>query len=673
MTFLADLPIEDERRRLEECVQEPIRTPGAIQPHGALITLEPDTLTIVHASDNCEAVLGLDARVLLGRTLGALTGEAWVTANHDAFTTSSAVGNPLALELDTRLFDAIVHPDGPLIIIEFEPLLVAPDHRSSVAVYGAMHRLARVRTQQQLWQATAHELCFLTDFDRVTIYSFHADGHGEIVAEQLGEGMEPYLGLHFPASDIPAQARQLYLTKLSRLIVDSSGETSALLSLPTGDDDETPPPLDLSVAELRGISPHHLQFMRNMGQASTLSLSMVRDGVLIGMVTLANTTTHRVPFTLRQGLEVLVNQVALQLNSMDEIDRLTAQVHVRSIRAQLVDQGGVTTSTDASELASALVDGDLTVLNLVPASGAVVSLAGVRSMVGDVPSNAAIADLERWALGHGIINSYSTECLAEDNPQLAEQLPGVTGLLFVPLPGGGDFIAWFRPEITDDVRWLGDQSPENRATTLSPRTSFSAWTQSVSGRSAPWNGLEREAEELSRDLAGAMVRHAEAKLAALAMSDALTGLPNRRLLMDRLIAALETPATSGATTLLFIDLDSFKEINDTHGHEAGDHVLRETSQRIIDGTRAGDTVARLGGDEFVVLCEATSEDEAHVVAKRIMDAIREPIIVNGEPLTITASVGIADADLASTADDLLKGADVAMYRAKKLGRDRSSR
>jgi diguanylate cyclase (GGDEF)-like protein len=360
---------------------------------------------------------------------------------------------------------------------------------------------------------------------------------------------------------------------------------------------------------------------------------------------------------------------------MDEIDRLTGQVHARSIRAQLVDQSGVRESTDAAQLASALFDGDLTVLNLIPANGAVLSLGGTISTVGTVPTPTGIALLSAWGREHVATGSYATESLAAEHPGLAAQLEGVTGLLFAPLPTSGDFIAWFRPEITEDVKWLGAQTADNRVTPLSPRTSFASWTQSVSGKSQSWNGLESEAEELSRDLAGAMVRHAEAKLAALALRDTLTGLPNRRHLMDRLDHAL---AQSSATTLLFIDLDSFKEINDTHGHEGGDIVLVHTAQRIVESVRAGDTAARLGGDEFVVLCENTSTDDAAAVARRIVDAVRQPIVVNGESLSVTASIGLADAAASlsahalPSAEDLLKGADLAMYRAKRSGRDQVS-
>ena len=671
MTFALNSQAEDERRRRDECVQEPIRTPGTIQPHGALFTVEQTDFTIVHASESCAEILGIDARFLLGRPLREVVGDAWVSEHFAAISGAAAPRNPIALTINENRFETIVHIGGQLVIIEFEPAVDDADERSAVAVYGAMHRLANLRTHEGLWQAAAHELCELTGFERVTIYSFHPDGHGEIVAEELPDGMEPYLGLHFPASDIPDQARQLYLTKLSRQIADNSGAASPLLALPGGGD--TLAPVDLSDAELRSVSPHHLQFMRNMGQASTLSLSLVREGRLIGMITLAHRTPHRVSFLLRQGLEVLANQVALQLSSMDEIDRLTGQVHARSIRAQLVGQAGVRESTDASELALALFAGDLTVLNLIPANGAMLSLGGVTYTVGTVPSSDGIKHLGTWARDNVPAGTYVTESLPAEHPELAAQLAGVTGLLLANLSATGDYLAWFRAEITEDVKWLGAQTADNRVTPLSPRTSFSSWTQSATGKSQAWNGMESEADELCRDLAGAMVRHAEAKLAALALRDALTGLPNRRHLMDRLTHALAQSARAGETTLLFIDLDGFKEINDAHGHELGDHVLVQTAGRIAQNIRAGDTAARLGGDEFVVLCENTGTNDAEVVAARVVDAIRLPITSTAGILSVTASVGVADAGASLSAEDLLKGADLAMYRAKRAGRNRVSR
>jgi len=651
-----ELPV-GEQERLDICAREPIHTPGAVQPHGAVLVLDPAGLRITHASENSERLLGLAASALLGVPLSDVTGIAALATFTDVLDEHSAAANPVPVTVGGRLFDVIVHRADARILVEFEPASTDTESAAPAAVYRAMHRLAQATTREQLWADTAVELRRLTGFDQVMIYHFHPDTHGEIVAEERAEEMEPYLGLHFPASDIPAQARRLYLTKLSRSIVDSSLDGSALWT------DEASAEFDLSCAELRSVSPHHLKFMHNMGQAATLSLSIVHDGALIGMVTCAHRTPRSLPFELRQALEMLGNQIALQLGSMLEIGRLKRHEERRAVRTRLVAQ-----VTDDNPLADALLFGELSVLDLVPAGGAAICLNGVVRTVGVTPEPSAIAELV--ALGTLPI---VTATLGADHPQLAALVPDVAGLIVVPLGGRGDYIAWFRPEIAHSVNWLGDLSPANRATTLSPRTSFSSWNRSVSGSSAAWNGLDVDAAELCRDLDGALLRRAESKLAALAVYDPLTGLPNRRLLLERLEHALSRLSRGTPSALLYIDLDGFKTLNDSYGHEAGDQLLVHVAGQLTAATRADDTVARLGGDEFVVLCEDSSIEAAEVVAARIAQALRVPVMVADRTIAVTASIGVAAARASHGAMELLSDADAAMYRAKNLGRDRASR
>ena len=660
----------DEQRRLAECALEPIRTPGSIQPHGALLAIDPITLVIGHASENCAAVLGTEATQILGLPIGEVTGDSWADEHLDVLLGLLSAANPLPLTLAGHRFDVIVHTEGGWTIVEFEPSLAADDYRSTPSVYNTIQKLTTATTDDQLWATAAHELRQLTRFDRVMIYHFHADGHGEVVAEALADGMEPYLGLHYPASDIPAQARALYLTKLSRMIVSSAGVTAALLSDPT-----TGPggaaALDLGQAELRSVSPHHLQFMRNMGQESTLSLSLVRGGELIGMITLASRTPRRIPFELRQGLEILATHVAVRLGSMSEIRRLTRQMQLRGIRSRLMDRLEPPYSAGQADVAAALFGGELTVLDLIPATGAMLYLDGHATTIGIAPDTEAVVIAAELVARH-TSDVFETDALPEVYPELGRLLPGVTGLLVAPLSAAPGFIAWFRPEISEAVNWLGDQTSANRLTPLSPRSSFDSWAQSVDGRSAPWSGLASEARELARDLAGGMLRQAEARLAALAMHDSLTGLPNRRLLMDRLEHSLAGVARGVPMTLLFIDIDGFKHINDTLGHDIGDAVLVHVGRQIRATTRAQDTVARLGGDEFVVLCEGATPDRAAEIARRVVDAVRQPALVSHSTVTVTASVGIAPADHAQDGAALLREADKAMYRAKSKGRDQTS-
>jgi len=167
-------------------------------------------------------------------------------------------------------------------------------------------------------------------------------------------------------------------------------------------------------------------------------------------------------------------------------------------------------------------------------------------------------------------------------------------------------------------------------------------------------------------------KKAEDELTRRATHDPLTGLPNRALIRERLATSLQRSRRNGlAVALLFVDLDGFKLVNDTHGHEAGDFLLKRVASRLIEQVRPGDTVARLAGDEFVVLCEQVEQpDSMSVLAERINDALRLPVDFNGAPLFVTASIGVAIGNGSThAADDLLRFADTAMYAVKEKGRD----
>jgi chemotaxis family two-component system sensor kinase Cph1 len=653
-----------EQERLENCVLEPIRRPGLIQQHGVLLTARKDTWRIAQASGNSAIVLGVAAEDLLGRPLSELVGEDAVEQLRAVLAGRNGAANPVPVRYRGRRFDAIVHEVDGLVVLEWEPELPAEEFSSPPMVYAAVNRLATLSSREQLWADAARELAALTGFDRVMIYHFHPDAHGQIVAEvRADDAMEPYLGLHYPASDIPAQARELYLAKLSRTIF--STEDAAFPLVPAGNP-ESGEPLDLSSAELRSVSPHHLQFMRNMGQASTLSFSLIFNGALIGMITCAHRTPRRLPFTLRQGLEVLSNQVALQLSAMAEIARLSRGAELLAVRTRLVDQ-----FTSDDDTVQSLLYGSTTVLDLVPAGGAALSVSGHLTSVGTTPDETAVHQLvERLRDADSL--PFVSESLASEHPELASMVPAVAGAVIVPFGGQGDYLAWFRPEITATTRWLGDQSESNRATPLSPRNSFSAWSESVSGRAAPWQGLEVEAIELGRDLDSALMRQAESALAHLGMHDALTGLPNRRLFSERLQHALADHATDDAVAVLFVDIDSFKAINDSLGHGGGDSVLLQIAERIHSATRTTDTLARFGGDEFVVLCENTGPEGARKAADRVLEALHRPLDVAGEEVQVTASIGVANATHDDTPASLIRRADAAMYRAKRAGKDRVS-
>ena len=649
---MAEYPLSPgELLRLAECVREPIRFPGAVQQHGVVLVLDSATLRITHASDNAKHHFGMDAEALLDVPVVDVFGDELARRLADVLDPESLTANPVQHSVDGRHFDVVVHREPGSLIVEFESL--TDDDQLAISVTrAAFRRLAEAQTVAELWRETAVELQRITGFDRVMVYHFHPDAHGEVVAEVAAEGMERYLGLHYPASDIPEQARQLYLTKRSRLIASSVSEPAALVG---SADAISPELLDLSAAELRAVSPHHREFMRNMGQHSTLSLSIIRGGELVGMITCAHRTERRLSFNLRDGLEILANQISLQLYAMTEIERLARRNTLRDIRGALVGQ-----VDGSADLHSALLQQHVTILDLIPADGGALVFDDRLETIGDVPAGdlrALVASVAQDGRG---VRRYSSESLPLSEPAVAELMPGFAGILIEPIGADGGFIAWFRREITQTVNWLGDLTAANRATPLSPRNSFSSWSQDVTGTAAPWDDSSRQAVELARDLNSALLGMVQAQLAEMALRDPLTGLPNRRVIMDRIDHAIERHRRGAAVALLFLDLDRFKLINDTLGHAAGDAALISVAAAIESATRKEDSIARLGGDEFVVLCEDTTADEARAVAQRIREAIEATT-----DHRLSASIGIAMADPDYDASHFLTEADAAMYRTKQ--------
>src|SRR6478609_1053917 len=352
----------DEQWRLKMCAAEPIRTPGRIQSHGTVLGIDEPTQTVVYASENADRWLGRRIRDM----------------GNDALTWTVLDGvavDPVRLEFEGALHDVVVHRGTAPLLVEFEPLVPGLEYVRT-NVISAIQELAPLTDPDLLRTLAARRIKEITGFDRVMCYHFHPDGHGQIVADEREPDMEPFLGLHFPASDIPSQARALYIEKRSRAIADTEDPGLAVLTLlPEA------PLADLGLTELRAVSPHHLQFMRNMGQASTISFAIVVEGELVGMFTCANRSVRRLPVLVRRSLEVLVSQVAMQLGSANEIQRLRRRLDARERRSSIV--APLFGRGEPSEL---LVGRGRTVLDVIRADGAYLLIDGAIHGAGDAPS-----------------------------------------------------------------------------------------------------------------------------------------------------------------------------------------------------------------------------------------------------------------------------------------------
>ncbi|MDP7736313.1 sensor domain-containing diguanylate cyclase [Mycobacterium paragordonae] len=655
---------------LPDCASEQLHLSGRIQAHGALIAADLQDRRITYASANTADRIGAAPDQLFDAPVTSIFSpdehqrlEQAIEQSGYQPSSPDLYGVRLAADVHGKV-DVILHQVAGQIVIEIERSH-GDDQANLVPVLYSSQEIGEATSVPEIETAVARAVRSLTGFDRAMVYRFHDDEHGEIVAEDRLPGLVRYLGHHFPASDIPLQARHIYTRKASRYIPDVDEGDVAVVASPrlagTG--------LDLSHAALRSVSPFHLEFMRNMDTAASVSFSMADAGRLTRLVSCTSEKPQWLSRSTRRACALLVLQAKLQVSAAEQISRLNDAARRESIRNRL--RSAMQTAPDIAEgLTSA--SGDL--LELCQADSAATCVDGQYRSIGTAPSEDAvrrIASEIRASRSPG--SPWATDRLEK---QTAHDL-GAPGCLFVALSAPDDFVIWFRRDRLRQLRWLGDPRAHSVGL-LNPRKSFDTWLEQVTGSSVPWTDADlRAARLLAYDVESAQLSRAQAQLAHLGMHNPLTGLPNRHHLSSVMAAMLAGASSSAPVAAIFIDLDRFKAVNDKYGHEAGDCVLREAARRIAVVTRAGADVViragadsppavRLGGDEFFVLLPGADAAGAALVAERIRQSLREPIAITPDlRLTIGASIGVALAAAPEELHHLLSRADAAMYRDKR--------
>ncbi|MDD9205807.1 GAF domain-containing protein, partial [Georgenia sp. 10Sc9-8] len=419
----------DEPVDLDNCAREPIHVPGSVQPRGALLVVDEAAMVVVQTSDNVADLLGRPVEEVLGARLGAVLGAQAETAvvNHARAEGDVRDRNPLSVTVPVEgapvVLDALVHrpPVGEarepeqLLVVELErvagtrPLTYAGTYRS---VRGAVGALNRSSSLAELYDVTAYEVRRLTGFDRVMVYRFDADHNGEVVAEARREDLNPFLGLHYPATDIPSQARALYEKNWIRLISDV-GYTPVPL-VPTLNP-RTGAPLDLTHATLRSVSPIHIEYLQNMGVTASMSISLLQDGRLWGLIACHHYTgPYGPPYEVRAAAEFLGSVLSLRLVAQVEEERIAAARRVGRDLAGLVGAS----RDEHIPLAQALT-ADRTLLEIMDADGAVVRAQGETVTLGTAPAGAQADAVLAWAARSGEDLACTTS-VAQDAPELTD-------------------------------------------------------------------------------------------------------------------------------------------------------------------------------------------------------------------------------------------------------------
>ncbi|WP_018265923.1 HWE histidine kinase domain-containing protein [Methylosinus sp. LW4] len=485
---------------LSICDREPIHTPGAIQPHGVLLALDPDDMRIDQIAGDTQALLGASHSALLGQNLEARLGAVAATrltrlvADEGprsclAFETEASGGAP-ALE-------GVVHIGDRAILIELEPRRDDVERDPLGLVQKMLAATAPAETIEAYAEAITRETAKATGFDHVMVYRFLPDGSGSVIAETAAEGCDSYLGLRFPASDIPQQARKLYVTNWLRVIPDARYTPAPIepaLSPSTGR------PLDLSYSMLRSVSPVHLRYLANMGVRASMSLSIVVGGKLFGLVACHHRTPHFLDLRRRAACELFAQMISLEFQS-----RLEGETAKRRMRAGETQSRLVGAMSGRGDLAGALLGGQPNLLDLIEADGCAVCVEGECATLGRAPSAAQIGALLGWIHGRAQQGVLATDRLPLSYAPAEAFCDVASGVLAIAVSREPkDYVLFFRGELRQVVRWAGNpaKAVEADGETLTPRASFEAWEETVRLQSRAWSDTEIE---IARSLRSAIL------------------------------------------------------------------------------------------------------------------------------------------------------------------------
>lgn len=481
---------------LTSCDREPIHIPGSIQPHGVMLVAARDGLVVHHVAGDVEGRLaavawqGAPLSALIGHELAARVAERVEAGRGFGFIGQHA--GPTGERLDVATY-----PSGTDVIVEIEPATADAAAASEVLdrLEGEAVGFEQASSLQALCDRAARAFREITGFDRVMIYRFQDDEAGRVVAEARREGMQPFLNHHFPASDIPKQARALYLRNLTRVIPDIAYRPAPLRPAWTGAE-----PLDMSDSSLRSVSPVHLQYLANMGVGASASISIVKDDVLWGLVACHHDTPRLMPYGVRVACRALAGGFARQIKAKEEAESYRQRIRLRAMEDEII---GLLSREGTLDDALSNHLGELG--RIMDAEGVAV-LRGHELILGGVhPTAEQTEKLAAWLLTRTSDTVFSTDSLQADWPPGEEFREQGSGVLAVTLSTQEPWLLmWFRAEQIEVVNWAGNphKGQPGADGVLTPRGSFDAWQETVRGRSRRWTLPETDA---ARRLRGALL------------------------------------------------------------------------------------------------------------------------------------------------------------------------
>lgn len=516
---------------LSQCDREPVSFIGAIQGFGALLAVDPSTMKVVAASENLSEFLDVSTDKAIGKKISdILPGceEFFEAHPKNAFMSGA---NRVTRE-----------KSGKHEIYEIEKNI---DAKKDHALVEYLEGLQSGRELKELLQKASEIVFKEIGFSRVMIYRFHEDLHGEVVAETVKKGTDSFMGLHYPASDIPAPARALFLEKFVRIIPEVSGSAVQMQSKET---------VDLTRSTLRAASPIHIQYLKNMDVAASLTISLVVDGKLWGLIACHNDRPKLVSPSQREICEIIGRMVSTLINESQRKEELDHKNRIVEIHRKLIQK--ISNSVDMSE---ELTKASPTILDLIESGGvsAALYLEGHWASVGKVPRESELNEIVEWLTHHhGSSTTFHTHEFGVHNEDAGKLAAIASGVLAVAIPKGEkNFLLWFRPEVVQTVNWAGNPNEKVIESNgrLSPRGSFELWKESVRGKSYKWKSWEVDAALELRNAIIAVDLRRQYEKEQKARAEAERAVKSREELVEVVSHDLRNPLTSMQMNSRLID------------------------------------------------------------------------------------------------------------------------
>lgn len=481
------------------CGKVPLHQTNLLQPHGYLLVVDGQ-LNIIQVSENVEELVGKPAKDLINTSLQDYIKPIQVQKIKERLNAKISGRLPFLFSFSSGDHLAIIKKQEAYFIMEVEK-----QNRSSqgndafITVYEdlkyVMAAIEEAKTTEETCRIAIEELKNISGFDKIMLYRFDEEWNGDVIAEVKEEGMDSYLGLKFPASDIPQQARALYKKTPYRLIPDINYEPVKLYPVINP---VTNGFTDLTDSNLRSVAAVHIEYLRNMNVVASMSTRILKNGQLWGLIACHHRTAKHLSFELCSVFELLSNVLSAKISAMQNQDVFDYKIGMQQVQAHVVES-----IYKEMSLITALEKNEKSLLELLSADGVAIVLNKNVERFGTLPTQGAIEDLVYWLQSKNTHKTYHEPRLSSIYEPAESYAQIASGVLVLPIqPDKGNFILAFRPEAVSKVNWGGNPNEtvhfEDDKKKYHPRASFNLWQQQVNKTAVPWKQEEIEVADSFR-------------------------------------------------------------------------------------------------------------------------------------------------------------------------------